>query len=109
MLKRIGTGMGVGPEIERKEKRVKVNECSPLKKYYGMLHPSEETLLDYIENKLSDKERVEVEHHIQFCHRCMGALSMAQNLPSEEELKKIKVPKEWIKKAKKISLERRKE
>jgi hypothetical protein len=43
VLKRIGTGMGVGPEIERKEKRVKVNECSPLKKYYGMTHPSEET------------------------------------------------------------------
>jgi len=44
--------MGVGPEIERKEKRVKVNERSPLKKYYGMTHPSEETLLDYIENKV---------------------------------------------------------
>ena len=29
-----------------------------------MTHPSEETLVDYIENKLSDKERVEVEHYI---------------------------------------------
>ncbi|MBU3933426.1 MAG: hypothetical protein KKH11_02015 [Candidatus Omnitrophica bacterium] len=52
MLKRKGISMGVGPEIERKEKRVKVNERSPLKKYYGMTHPSEETLLDYIENKV---------------------------------------------------------
>lgn len=30
------------------------------------------------------------------------ALSMAQNLPSDEELKKIKVPKEWIERAKRI-------
>ena len=44
--------MGVGPEIERKEKRVKVNESSPLKKYYGMPHPSEETLLDYIKQTI---------------------------------------------------------
>ncbi len=73
-----------------------------------MPHPSEETLVAYIENKLSDKERIEVEHHIQFCHRCMGALSLAQNLPSDKELKKIKVPKEWIEKAKKIPFERSK-
>ena len=36
-----------------------------------------------------------------------NTLSMTQNLPSDEELKKIKVPREWIEKAKKIPFERR--
>ena len=67
-----------------------------------MSHPSELTLLNYIKNKLSDKERVKIEHHLRFCSDCMIALSMAQNLPSDEELNKIKVPKDWIKRAKRI-------
>jgi len=70
-----------------------------------MSHPSPETLIDYIEGKLSDKERVGIEHHLRFCFDCITALSMAQNLPSDEELKKIKVPREWIEKAKKIAEE----
>ena len=70
-----------------------------------MTHPSEETLVDYIENKLSDKERVRLEHHLRFCSDCITALSMAQNLPSEEGLKKIKVPKELIERVKRIAEE----
>ena len=58
-----------------------------------MTLPSELTLLNYIENKLSDKERVEIEHHLTFCGDCVNALSLAQNIPSDEDLK-IKVPKE---------------
>ena len=71
-----------------------------------MTHPSEETLLDYIGGKLSDKERVKIEHHLRFCSDCITALSMAQNLPSDEELKKIEVPKEWVERAKRIPFDR---
>ncbi|MFC1632303.1 zf-HC2 domain-containing protein [Candidatus Omnitrophota bacterium] len=36
--------------------------------------PNENTLLNYIQNSLSDKERVEIEHHLRFCDRCMNLL-----------------------------------
>ena len=67
-----------------------------------MTHPSEITLLDYIENKLSDRERERIKYHLRFCSDCLTALSMAQNLPSEKELDKIEVPKEWVERAKRI-------
>ena len=67
-----------------------------------MTHPSEETLVDYIQNKLFDRDRERTEAHLRTCSECVTALSLAQNLPSDEELKKIKVPKEWIQRAKKI-------
>ncbi|MFC1699918.1 hypothetical protein ACFL1I_08220 [Candidatus Omnitrophota bacterium] len=73
---------------------------------YQMPHTSEEILLDYIENNLFDKERVEIEHHLRFCHRCMNLLRIGQNLPTEEELKKIKVPKDWTERAKRILFKR---
>lgn len=64
--------------------------------------PSELTLLDYIENKLYDKERVKVEHHLKFCSDCISALSLAQNIPD----KLPEVPEYMIEKAKKIPFER---
>lgn len=64
--------------------------------------PSEITLIDYLEGKLSPGEKKKIDAHVCDCRDCLEALAQVQRMPGNEELEKIKVPKEWIERAKRI-------
>jgi hypothetical protein len=50
-----------------------------------ILCPSEEVFADYIEGRLSDAEKVEVEGHLSSCERCIEELVVAGSVFREEE------------------------
>ena len=64
--------------------------------------PSPETLIDYVEGKIGGRQKQDLYEHIATCEDCMDALRAVFDMPTEEEFKKIKVPKEWIGRAKRI-------
>ena len=74
-----------------------------------MNHPSENQLLDYADNKLTEKEQWAVERHIQFCDDCMTRVNMIQNLPTTADLSKINAVEEQEKRVRKILEEHAKE
>jgi len=73
----------------------KVNNC-----------PSPETLIDYIEGRIEGSHRQDLYEHIATCKDCTDTLQAVFDMPTEEELKKIEVPKEAMKKAKRIPKEK---
>ncbi|MGA1869864.1 MAG: anti-sigma factor family protein [bacterium] len=46
----------------------------------------EEILIDYLEDRLSDKERAEVEEHLSNCDKCMDVLIMGKRMVDDERL-----------------------
>jgi hypothetical protein len=48
--------------------------------------PDEETLVDYLEGRLSDADRAEVEEHISRCEICLENLLVARNLLKDSNL-----------------------
>jgi hypothetical protein len=54
--------------------------------------PSPKVFVDYVAGKMNEKEKEEIRRHIDICKDCMDALQAVFNLPTEEELKKKKVP-----------------
>ena len=68
---------------------------------------SPEILIDYIEGRIEGRQRQDLYEHIATCKDCMDALQVVYDMPTEEELKRIEVPKEWIDKAKNIPFEKR--
>ncbi len=63
--------------------------------------PSPKTFVDYIEGKIKGKQKEQIRNHIDNCKDCMDALQAVFNVHTEEELKKMNVPKEVIEKTKK--------
>lgn len=64
--------------------------------------PSPEILIDYIEGRIKGKQKQEIYNHIANCKDCMDNLQAVFDMPTEEELKKEKVSREAIEKAKRI-------
>ncbi|MGA1869863.1 MAG: sigma-70 family RNA polymerase sigma factor [bacterium] len=46
----------------------------------------EEKLIDYLKERLSDKERAEVKDHLSHCNKCVDALIMTKRIISDEHL-----------------------
>lgn len=69
-----------------------------------MTHPSEITLLDYLEGNLTGKKRNEIYNHLLNCRDCLEALAQVQRIPSKEELDKMEGPrKEIVEKVKELA------
>ena len=66
------------------------------------LCPSPITLTDYIEGRIQGKQKEKLYAHVANCKDCMDTIQLVFDLPSDEELKKIKVPKKIIERAKRI-------
>ena len=47
---------------------------------------SEETFMDYLEDRLSDKKRSEIEQHLTECDTCLEELIVAKKMMQEEDL-----------------------
>ena len=55
--------------------------------------PDPKAFVDYIEGKIQGRKKEEIRKHIDSCKDCQDALHAIFNMPTEEELKKEKVPK----------------
>ncbi len=56
--------------------------------------PNPKTFVDYIEGRIQGKKKQKLHDHIHSCEHCMRLIKMVFDVSSEEELKKIEVPKE---------------